>query len=106
MPGAPGQHIALAEQPATAQPRRRFFEGVEGQVDLAAFQLPADLRRRQFQHRQAAARRLAAKTGEDRQEDRRLGVVGGGDAPGMPRLRRIERRGRRHRLLQGFQGQA
>ncbi|AVK10185.1 putative transcriptional regulator domain protein [Pseudomonas aeruginosa] len=62
---------------------------------IAAFRLPDDSRRRQLQHRQAAARRLAAKTGEDRQEDRRLGVVGGGDAPGMPRLRRIERRGRR-----------
>ncbi|HCR1215289.1 TPA: hypothetical protein ONA18_000923 [Pseudomonas aeruginosa] len=58
---------------------------------IAAFRLPDDSRRRQLEHRQAADRRLAEKTGEDR----RLGVVGGGDAPGMPRLRRIERRGRR-----------
>ena len=100
MAGAPGQHIALAEQRAPVQGGRRALGGVEGEVDLTLLRLTRHLGRHQFQHSEPRPGRLHAQARQHRQHQGGLHVVGGGQAPGVAGLGRIEGAVRRHRALQ------
>ncbi|MNM41028.1 hypothetical protein D3C81_518390 [compost metagenome] len=100
MIAAPGQYVALLEQRAMMQGRRRVGGDVEREIDLAAFALRHHLRRRQADDRNAGAGCTLAQVGQRRQDDRGFAEVRRHDPPGLRGLGRIERLYRRDRALQ------
>ncbi len=103
MPGAADEHITLDEQRQAPHAGRRPFCRMKGEVDAVSFGILLDARRREFDDGEPRTGRGRAQRVQRGQHDRRLAVVGRGHAPRVRRGRRIERGGRNHRALDGFE---